>query len=1263
LSLIFETETKSIKQLDETQLQKILKKLSVLEASQFGIPLSSISIVENTKAADGGVDGQVEWISPILKFEHPNLNLTQNDYFPSSLIIFQCKATKIPKEKCIAELVEKKTGQVKQSLDDLFLRNGDYILFTTEEINKAGVDLRIDAMRQKLKELGKPYADAAKIHIYDASKIATWCSKYLNATVTVNNWLGKSFISGLKSYEEWSQNRHFLRFQFSTDSKLSGFLEQLRKQFNDQRQVSRIIGLPGLGKTRLAFEVFKPEASSSLYQQVVYLDAAYGVPHIAASVSDFIRQGLRGIIVVDNCDLTLHIQLTNEITRSNSNLSVLTIDYNFDRDASAFIKLEPHADSVIKCMLEPEYKHKILDLDRVVDFAQGFPQMATLLVDARLTDDPNLGNLSNDDLVRRLLWGSGAVDKEEQEFLKSCALFDQFGFKDDVQYEADFIADQMLNISYDKFYEHLIKFKKRGIIRTHGRYAQMIPKPLSIRLASDWWTTKSPERTRKMITSPLPGQLSDALCSQVARLDFLPEVKELTHQLCGCQGPFGQAEEILSERGSRLFCSLVDTNPAACVDALERVLANLNNEDLKNIKGKVRRNIIWSLEKICFHRDSFSKGARLMLLLATAENEKFSNNATGQFLQLFDTYISGTEADPKMRLNVIREALLTSDSNQIKLAVKALEKALPKISSGRWLGSENQGSGKALRDWQPKTWDEVYEYWDTALKMLASLAVELSEIGQFAQNAIANNIRGLMRYHRFKVLNDTINLIIDKHGNYWPGALSEIRASLCYDKKFLSVADIENLKNWDTKLQPNNIRDQLKLFVCESLIELDANDEAKPIQNDPYVENLSKLAEKFVDNPAPFIDNFDVLLVGHQANSYEFGKILGNIAQNLDELINQGLNILKTVPSDERNPLILVSLFNQLRIKNFNASGPILDRIAKDDSLVEYYPRFLQKALLTKTELNILIRLIKENKLSVDSAETFTLNKSLAHLKSFELSDFLSEIADFEPKGAWIALEIISNHRRNQKKLSKGLKDKLVILIKRLKITPKSGSDSDFHYWQEEVKFLLKTENKEIAVLIARQIVEWIEEPNYFAMIHFFGPIIAILFEKYPQSVWPLFSNTIKKMEAKNNFKLVHLLKESNGLDKTIYHVLKLKKEYLLQWCQENTSFAPKFLAQIIPIIQVDKDKGTLHELSLMLINEYGNDQEVLQALEQNIGTFSWIGSLVKIYKIQEEGLESIENHSNANVRLWASNLLNYIRNRNKQETIRDEELEIGLLH
>ena len=118
-------------------------------------------------------------------------------------------------------------------------------------------------------------------------------------------------------------------------------------------------------------------------------------------------------------------------------------------------------------------------------------------------------------------------------------------------------------------------------------------------------------------------------------MDSSINVQGFVDNFCKARSPFAQAELLLSKAGSRLFRALVEVKPNATSSLLHQVITSLSNDEIANISGDSRRNLVWALEMLVYHIDCFDKSAWCLFKLAQFENEKFSNNATGQFSQLF----------------------------------------------------------------------------------------------------------------------------------------------------------------------------------------------------------------------------------------------------------------------------------------------------------------------------------------------------------------------------------------------------------------------------------------------------------------------------------------------------------------------------------------------------------------------------------------------------------------------------------------------------
>ncbi len=1247
---LLEVAVSSIELLNDVQLTDVLKRLLNLEARSAGIAQRAVEVSLNIDVSDGGEDGRIEWKG----------GPDSTNYLPHRLVQFQVKATRMGPRVCANELVDNR-GKLKPMVEGALAAGGSYVLFTNCPLNKQQKSARIAAIRKKSSDLKKPYTETAIIDVYDANRIQDWVNTYLPAVAAVANWVNRPLVAGMRAWPEWSRGQEYAQFAFVADGSRVEAIEQLRREMASPRSVARIIGLSGLGKTRLALELFRPtDEQDSLSQQVVYIDASDGGTSLVNHVSDWVRSKREGIVVVDNCELGLHKRLAAQFQRTDSQLSLLTLDYNPERDtATRTIDLKRLDDRHIKQMLEPNYKDTIPDLDRIVSFAQGFPQMAVLLADARLNEHPEMGSLTDDDLLKKMLWGAGLQNEAALQAICGCALFETFGLSDDAGAECEFIAENVSTLAVNEFHRHVMAFKHRGIIDIRGRYGQVIPKPLAVRLAADWWRRIRPEKAADLIGKPMPGRLLHSFCSRVSTLDFLPDVRKLTQDVCGVQGPFGRAEVILSDRGSLLFRAFVEVNPQATAEALRRVLGILSKEDLLRLDGDIRQNLVWSLEKLCFRRETFPVAARLLLRLAAAENERWSNNATDQFEQLFSTYLSGTEAPPEMRLDIADEALGSNDPDQQALGVKALSRALRTHHFSRTGGAEQQGSGIPLQDWRPKTWGEAFEYWEAALERLTALVLREGELKVIAKSAIASSIRGLMLYGRVNALDQALHRIVEHDGPLWAEALDSVQVSLHYDSNRVPPEGRKKLEEWIRLLQPKVLRERLRLFVSTPPYEREKDENGHYV--DLAAEKAKQLAQECASTVDELVKNLDVLLVGEQRQGYIFGRTIVERVPDPAELARNAMRVLEDV--QDANPIVLAGMLEVLRDRDRKAWDELVDHAATSKTLRRHYANLIRLSHPELRHLKVLLRLIRDAKLGVEVCRAFTYNRVIAHLSPDEISVWVTDLLCFQPEGPWVALDILSMYCHDDEAKWKASVDTFKSVLTEIRLSGDSGRGMmDFHHWERAVTKILEDEDGEFAELIIKKILATVSDKLPYANLeHNVKPVLRVLLRSYPKRAWPLFSAAISAADASGRFHLEHMLSATNRPEQEISILQELPDELLLEWCRSNSEFAPTFLARVIPVTVNVDGRWALHPLARALVDQFGDNEKVLQALSANMGTFSWSGSLVPYYRRQEEALLSLENHANPAVRAWVAQSLAFVTRHIQQESRADEEHDWGI--
>lgn len=1245
MSILFRVESKDIADLDAIQLTKLLKLLLHLEARSSGIAESAATVALNINVADGGEDGSIKW----------NGRPDNTDYLPSRYCQFQNKATKMAPADCANEIVNR-DGSMKPMVKNALDNGATYILFTNQNLSSKQIINRVEKIRIKLNELGKSYADTVKIEIYDAAKIEGWVNKYISAIVTVLNWVGRPLEPGLKTWSNWSQHLEHQRFPFIADDDRKNALLNLKTLLNQPQKCARIVGLSGLGKSRLAFEVFRDvDEMDDLGKRVVYVDASTNTS-IAGLIADWVQCGLEGIVVVDDCDIHVHEKIRREIQRTDSKLSVLTLDFNLERSShNVIIQLKQLPDEFIKQMLETTYGERISDLNRIVTFAQGFPQMAVLLADARLDQEPEMGKLTDDYLANKMLWGGREHDEKDEKILKGCALFDRFGLDEDASLEYEFIAKKVVNISTDEFYKCVKKFEERGLIDRRGRFAKLVPKPLAIRLAAEWWQRTRHQAQIELINSEMPGELVESFCEQVSMLDFLPEVKTLAEKLCGPQYPFGQAEVILSSRGSRLFRSFVEVNPIATSQALAKILRSLNDDNLVAINGDIRRNLVCALEKLCFHEECFEDAANSLLLLASAENENWSNNASGQFKQLFSPFLSGTEAPPELRIKVIDSALNSLKDSCRKLAVETMEHVIDTHGSFRTVGAEYQGSGKPLKEWKPKVWGDVFRYWEQVLLRLMELIVRADPLASEAKSAIARHIRGLIQNGQVDILDNIIRTIVKSTGPFWPDALDSIKSSLRYEGNEMPPQVKAKVEDWVYLLTPSSLDERLKLYVTKPPFEHEKGEDGHYV--DLAAQNAQALAEELSSNFDSIVPYLDNLLSGEQRQAYCFGRNIVMIACNWEPLLSKTIEAM--VKIEKPNIRLLLGILNGVYFCDQIKWENIVNELFNTEVLQPYYADFICSGKINPIQLNNLIYLISQKKISLLSADALTYGRPLEHLSASVICQFVLDLTNMSEDGAWVALEILYMFCFENAEKWKACKPVLKTVVTKLSLDKeKKHSQSDTHYWHEVVEKLLATEGKDFAISISKKIIESCsEEIGYEDLIYHVRPVIRKLFQSYGREVWTIFAEAINNADAIRKYRLVKLFNGGTRIDEKEPSVFaEIPDDLLIEWCMQKPQIAPEFVARATDVLL---DVGGSCKISLrakFLLDTFGDNERVLSSLSANIGTFGWTGSLVPYYQMQLMALETIKDHKNKKVKEWVNRIISYLNKMIKKEKESDEE-------
>lgn len=1257
---ILEITPDDINKLGDLQLTELLSRLLRMEAQKFGIPKSYISVSLEIKASDGGEDAHIKWSDGPEKTE----------WIPNRYTLFQCKAEKMGPKKCKSEILSE--NELKPRVKDVLDNGGSYVLFFTQQCTTTMKNARKNKIREGIQSTGAAYYETVDIQIYDANEISMWVNDYVPLIVQVCSWLGRHIPNSMCTWEDWKKYPEN-NVEYVQDEILSGHISQLKDHFIGTKKVARIVGLSGLGKTRLALEVFRlpgnPQEnieSQTITDQVVYIDTADGSAGLQGIVKQWRDQNLEGIIVVDNCELELHQRLRREIEHPDSRLSLLTLDYDpISNDDCNFIRLEPASEDVIKGIIKQSYQGlRDPDIRRIVEFAEGFPKIAVMLAKARLNEVEDIGNLNDNELMEKLLWGRRPPNDDARKVISACSLFTHLGFSEDMIHQIDFVAEKICGIPKGQFYEHAVQFIKHGILDRRNRFVKVVPIPLAVRLAADWWKGCHPEKAKELITMDMPDGMSEALCDQIGKLHHVHEARQLTKELCGDAAPFGQAEVLNSDKGSRLFRSLVEVNPIETANALAHAFGAWDKEQLLQVKAG-RRNLVWALEKLCFWEETFPIATRILLSFAVSENETWGNNATNKFFQLFHYLLSGTQAHPDLRLQVIDEALAADDMEYRRLAVEALGHALNTHHFSRDGGVEIQGSRAPQEDWRPKVWQDVFDYWAKCFDRLIPLASIDDELGALARKQITSNVRGLIQYGRMEELESALKSICVEKDIFWPEAYKEIKSTIHFDGAKLPPNSLKKLKKWLEILEPKTFVHRWKLIISEPPRELET-DEGET-HSDRFYRLASEFAEECSKNTQELFENLKIVFEGGQTRGYEFGHALGKLLDQDDVFIEKALSVLKKLPPDRANPSVLCGFVYSISPKNPQLIEEMLDSVAKDDDLYIHAIKLTCSIEPQKKDLGRIIELVKKGKFNPNDLRAFIYGGTLKHLSPVDVITFCEDIIGLGNDGIFPALEVLFMYTFQDDEKFKLCHNEFqrILEIPGILCELEPASTMDAHHFKESVNRLLNYEeiNDEFAINISKEIVRaFTQEKFMVGLISDLEPVIRTLLSKYRDVTWPIFSDALLA-DDNRSYRVTFLFRPDNSAKYYSEGVLsELSESFLIQWCNENSEKAPVILAKLVPLFIKDNETYSFHPIAKSLIYTFGDRPDVQSAIDSNMWSFSSVGSRTPYYEKQIEAIEKLETDNNPKLGVWCAKTIQRLNGRIDYEKGREEEEKIGIL-
>lgn len=1035
--------------------------------------------------------------------------------------------------------------------------------------------------------------------------------------------------------------------------------------------IIRLSALPGFGKTRLLYETFlclKTDAEQ--LKKFYYCKSGKDIDDVYDEFRALLHTKSNDIstIIIDDCSQELLKKCANYILTNNYEIRLIVANnqpYDFDRiPRCEEVELSPtdlrdEVDQYIKNNIKCNKQEGDI-VSEVQRLADGFPYMAMLLVNA-YNDYKNIGINDIRQLLERLLADKALTNKNYKKALRTLALFQPMPSEYENAPAYNYVITNNLITHIDDLNEYDLyglfnKVREKynnTLIENTNHWLNVRPYPLAVYLISEWFE-EMPTHLLESLMDDLqlqPDNIKNILIEGMAqRISSMQESVYANQAIAKLMsipnGSFCCEKVVCSEMGSRLFLAMSAVNPNAVAKCLRFILREKDTEWIKNnIKDGVRRNIVYTLNKLCFAQESYDDAIIVLAKLADAENEHWANNSRNEFRQLFHVYLAGTEVDLSRRLKTIEELC---HSGYMSLAIGALDSAFLNHHFNRMGGAEKFG-WRHREEYVPQN-KEIIEYWDGCIALLLSWyeksKVSISDICKIAESHINDwNSYWLMQKYLFTIIDEiapTLNW-------QWKKMYELLNQLVRYSGNRYSEEELRTIEGYISKLEPKLFSDTL-LYTSRKVFHRNDNVDLLTRSHELFEPLAKQFVTKCIYQNS---EEINTLLRIKSGMGLFLKELKGYLNEDMLRIFfNHVWNIL-IKQGDEFDSNFVNGIL--LCYRDSAVAQEYLQKLEKNGFLKTYSRTMAYIEDGDMTSYSKLLSWYKNNKITYEHIEIYL--KYLGGLTNEQMSKLLPSLMHDFPNNKESILEFLLNHHFDVDLLMDNLHSCLRELLINVNWVNESG------YCKYEVISLVKEyleklkDDLDFAIQVNNKIIATLSN----GVVHNdeIGDLYCILLqEPYQNVIWDNFVNALSTNKSFLwNIKFSIGSGFSFGAGPLFQFVSDQKIKSL---CDTNNDLIYD-LANMAPVFKYDETSKivSFSDFLIWVIDKYGEQRNTLSGISSNMQTMSWTGSPIPLYNDMIRVLTPYISHHNLAVQQWAKQEIEQLEEQIAREKSQDDYMRM----
>jgi hypothetical protein len=1230
-----------IAQLNDEDLRGLVVRLCEAEVRANALPLSSVTAGGHQNAPDGGIDVRVE---------RPD-NAPSVDFVPRRQTGFQVKCTDMPAAEIAREM--RPEGELRSSIAALAASEGGYIIVSSQGSVADSVLLdRRNAMRNALHDC--PHAESLLVDFYDRDRLARWVRCFPGVEMWLRERTGNS-LSGWRGYGNWAYrdspgSAYFLDdgcHIFSSDPNLgdpmtaAAAIAEMRRILASPRGIVRLVGLSGLGKTRLVQALFDDRIGSDTLDpsMVLYTDLGLNPnPTPLDMLQRLSANRLRAIVVVDNCNPGTHRVLTEIVTQADGRLGLVTVEYDVADDEpeeTHVFRLQAMSDATIVNILQRTTPHvSEEDRRRIAEFSGGNARIALALA-STISRRDSVGVLTDSELFRRLFHQNQGADDSLMSTAEAFSLVYSFdigspeGSGDELSTLASLAGTSTLGA-----YRHITQLQERDLVQKRGRWRAILPHAIANRLAAQ-------------ALARIPAHLLISEFQQDGRVRLL---RSFTRRLCylhdsetACR--IAQEWFTVPNRLSNpttmdaldvsLFENLAPLCPRLAIERIQAAIQSGERDEFLSTVSSERRNWISLLRKLAYDSQLFERAALLLAEFRSAEPENYRvDSAKGGFLGLFHILLSGTHATVEQRLGVARQLLEDADVRLQHCGLEALDGML---EAWHFNSSHDPSFGARSRDhgWSPRTSDEQAHWYRSVLVVLRGLLLPESPHRHAASEMLAQRFRAL--WVTGLVSDELEQLVVSLASlDGWRTGWIAIRQTLNFDSDRMQPLLAEKLRQLDEQLRPRDLEDRVRAYVLvDGTSHIDIGE--SPSASGTNVHSLDAafgvvevIGRELASSPELLTRLLPDLLRNGSGNQWSCGQGLAESTCEPIAFWKQCVEVLATLPDEERSVWLMRGFIERLQTNDPTTAGRLLDAAVNDNILAPCFPILQASFQIDESGAQRLLESLRRQRASAGTYAYLKFGRFADLIEPEVFRDIVLGISKLA-QGYRVAVEVFSmrlhTHAHGDKAVGPILLATGCLLLEGLS-TGFDDANGNIAYAINELAevCLAGNEGDKTAYVLCRIIVNaWADGRHEHT---YFGDLVSTLFRIHPLVALGVF------FDGRENNRYSNLEREFGVRSGS--PVNSIDADTLIGWADANASVRYAQLAWEIRLIDANGEFASWSSLAERLLTGAVDREVILTIFGERLIPTSWSGSKAHAMAPQIAIVEQLVDSPDSEIAHWA---------------------------